>query len=199
MRRVAIILYDDVEVLDFAGPYEVFSTASRIRLRMDNGAEAPFVPILVGHGEQVRARGDFRVKTHHTFANAPKAEILLVPGGIHEPVMEDETFLGFIADRAERSEIVASVCTGAFLLAKAGVLGSCRVTTHWDDIAELRRGFPELDVRENVRWVDNGKIVTSAGISAGIDMALHLVARLEGEELAERTARLMEFDRRKTP
>ncbi len=199
MRIVAIVLYKDVEVLDFAGPYEVFSTASRVRLRMDRAAEVPFVPVLVGHGEQVNARGDFRVRTHHTFGDAPKADILLVPGGVHEPVMEDETFLGFIRAMAGKCEVVASVCTGAFLLAKAGVLGACSVTTHWDDIAALRRDFPDLDVLENVRWVDNGKVVTSAGISAGIDMALHLVARLEGEELAGATARVMEFDRRKTP
>lgn len=199
MRTVVIVLYDDVEVLDFAGPYEVFSTASRARLRMEKEAEVPFVPVLVGHGEQVRARGDFRVRTHHAFDDAPKADILLVPGGVHEPVMDDDVLLDFIAARAGTCEVVASVCTGAFLLAKAGVLGACSVTTHWDDIATLRRDFPELDVRENVRWVDNGHIVTSAGISAGMDMALYLVARLEGEELAGATARLMEFDRRKTP
>lgn len=199
MRTVAIVLYKDVEVLDFAGPYEVFSTASRARLRMDKTAEAPFVPLLVGYGEQVHARGNFCVRTHHTFGNAPKADILLVPGGVHEPVMDDDVLLDFIAASAGKCEIVASVCTGAFLLAKAGVLGACSVTTHWDDIATLRRDFPELDVLENVRWVDNGKVVTSAGISAGIDMALHLVERLEGEELAGATARLMEFDRRKTP
>lgn len=194
-----MVMYKDVEVLDFAGPYEVFSTASRVRLQMDKTAEVPFVPLIVGYGEQVHARGDFIVRTHHTFANAPKADILLVPGGVHEPAMDDGVLLDFIATRGRECEIVASVCTGAFLLAKAGVLRACSVTTHWDDIAALRRDFSELDVRENVRWVDNGKIVSSAGISAGIDMALHLVARLEGEELAGVTARLMEFDRRRTP
>jgi transcriptional regulator GlxA family with amidase domain len=100
--------------------------------------------------------------------------------------------LDWIARQSKSARMVASVCTGAFLLA-AGVLTTQRVTTHWEDVAELRAQFPALDVREGVRWVDEDRIVTSGGISAGIDMSLHLVARLDTPELAERTARQMEF------
>jgi len=102
--------------------------------------------------------------------------------------------LRWIARTAAEAKIVASVCTGAFLLAASGVVTNDAVTTHWEDIAELRERFPSLDVREDVRWVDNGRIVTSAGISAGIDMSLHLVERLAGLELAERTARQMDYE-----
>jgi transcriptional regulator GlxA family with amidase domain len=95
---------------------------------------------------------------------------------------------------ASYTQITASVCTGAFLLAKAGVLTTQRVTTHWEDQDDLKSAFPSLDVISNVRWVDEGSVVTSAGISAGIDMSLHLVSRIAGLSLAERTARQMEFD-----
>jgi len=88
---------------------------------------------------------------------------------------------------------VTSVCTGAFLLAKAGLLSNEKVTTHWEDLAELRAGFPDLDVHSEVRWVEDGNRLTSAGISAGIDMSLHLVERLHSRELAERTARQMDY------
>jgi transcriptional regulator GlxA family with amidase domain len=108
--------------------------------------------------------------------------------------LERDNIIKWIAQTAAGTELTASVCTGAFLLAKAGLLHGRTVTTHWEDIADFRRMFPGIAVRENTRWVDEGKIVTSAGISAGIDMALHLVTRLEGEELALRTARQMDYD-----
>lgn len=97
-------------------------------------------------------------------------------------------------DTAKEAKLVASVCPGAFLLAEAGLLDSLRVTTHWEDIPDLRKNYPNLTVLESKRWVDQGAIVTSGGISAGIDMSLHLVGRLYSSELAERTAKQMEFD-----
>jgi len=102
--------------------------------------------------------------------------------------------VAWVRKRAAKARRTASVCTGAFLLAASGVVTDDAVTTHWEDIAELRERFPSLDVREGVRWVDNGRIVSSAGISAGIDMSLHLVERLAGLELAERTARQMDYE-----
>jgi transcriptional regulator GlxA family with amidase domain len=129
----------------------------------------------------------------HTFDDAPNADVLIVPGGRVDGAMQCAATLDWIARSSRDASITASVCTGAFLLAASHVATNEQVTTHWEDIADLREQFPALDVRENVRWIDQGRIVTSAGISAGIDMSLHLVARLAGEPLAVRTARQMDF------
>lgn len=99
-----------------------------------------------------------------------------------------------MAAQAARAELTASVCTGAFLLGKAGLLDGKRATTHWEDVADLRAMFPQVRVIEGARWVDEGSVVTSAGISAGLDMSLHVVARLAGSELAARTARQMQYE-----
>jgi transcriptional regulator GlxA family with amidase domain len=128
-----------------------------------------------------------------TFDDAPPTDVLVVPGGVVDATMACAATLAWIAHASREARITASVCTGAFLLAASGVLRNERVTTHWEDIADLRARFPLLDVREGMRWVDEGRIVTSAGITAGIDMSLHLVARLAGEPLALRTARQMDF------
>ena len=117
----------------------------------------------------------------------------MVPGGVVDGAMVCPFTLEWIARQSARARITASVCTGAFLLAASGVVREGEVTTHWEDVADLRRQFPALTVREAVRWVDNGAVVSSAGISAGIDMSLHLVARLAGQELATRTARQMDY------
>ncbi len=118
----------------------------------------------------------------------------IVPGGVVAAEMNKKNVLSWISATSERADITASVCTGAFLLAQAGLLDGMEVTTHWEDIEELRLSFPELSVKENTRWVDNGHIITSAGVSAGIDMSLHLVSRLAGKEHAVKTARQMEYD-----
>lgn len=155
--NVGIYLFDQVEVLDFAGPYEVFTTASRVALRREPMAPPHF----------------------HTFSVARVA--------------------GLVRARAGQARITASVCTGAFLLAKAGVLEGRTATTHWEDVADLRAQFPALAVRDDVRWVDEGSVVSSAGIAAGIDMSLHLVARLASPALAEATARQMDVPYRPHP
>ena len=117
-----------------------------------------------------------------------------MPGGVVTAELRRPEVVAWIAAQAARVGLVASVCTGAFLLAKAGLLDGLEATTHWEDIGELRAMFPRVRVREGVRWVDQGPIVTSAGISAGIDMSLHLVELLADRELALTTARQMEFD-----
>lgn len=116
-----------------------------------------------------------------------------VPGGVVDGAMRCAETLRWVAQASERAQLTASVCTGAFVLAAGGVLTGGPVTTHWGDQTDLARTFPSLDVKAGVRWVDQGRIVTSGGISAGIDMSLHLVARLAGEALALRTARQMDF------
>ena len=187
--NIGIFIYDQAEVLDFSGPYEVFSTASRVY--EDDG---PFNVFLVGQtGEIVEARAGYRVVPDYGFHNHPDIDVLVVVGGDHSGEMGNRVALEWIAEKAEKAQIVASVCTGVFLLAEAGVVQEGNVTTHWEDIPDLRKAYPNLNVRENVRWVDEGALITSGGISAGIDMSLHLVSRLSSLDLAERTAKQMEF------
>lgn len=192
--RVLILAFDGVEALDFAGPFEVFTTASRVHARLHPDAAPLFEVKSVAAGEPVLARAGLKLLADHRFGDAPQSDVLIVPGGVVDAAWADVATREWIAAQSTGARISASVCTGAFLLAAAGVLrGSERVTTHWEDIAELRERFPDLDVVDDARWVDNGRVVTSAGISAGIDMSLHLVERLAGRELALRTARQMDF------
>jgi len=193
--QVAILAFDDVEALDLAGPYEVFTTAVRMHQRTAAGAAAPFAVYSVARNKSpVRMRAGLQMLPDHGFDDAPAVDVLIVPGGVVDGAMACRATLEWLAHASRSARITASVCTGAFLLAASGVLkGDEAVTTHWEDIADLRGRFPALDVREGVRWVDRGGIVTSAGITAGIDMSLHLVARLAGEPLALRTARQMDF------
>jgi transcriptional regulator GlxA family with amidase domain len=192
--HVGIYLYDEVEVLDFAGPFEVFTTAARVKARLAPAAAPPFEVFTVAGRPVVRARGALAVQPHHTLADHPPIDLLIVPGGIVDAELARGATIDWIGETAQGAALTASVCTGAFLLAKAGLLEGRPATTHWEDIPALRAMFPGLEVREGARWVDSGQVVTAAGISAGIDMSLHLVARLEGRDLAEKTARQMEYD-----
>lgn len=194
-RTVGIFIYNEVEVLDFTGPFEVFATASRLQSRITPEAPKLFeVCTIAGTTNLVHARGDLLVSPHYRFDHHPHLDVLIVPGGIITTELNNPAVIRWIAQMARTAELTASVCTGAFLLAKAGLLEGKRVATHWEDQADLRTMFPTLTVLENTRWVDEGQVVTSAGISAGIDMSLHLVARLTDEAFAIKTARQMEFD-----
>ncbi|HET6440219.1 MAG TPA: DJ-1/PfpI family protein [Anaeromyxobacter sp.] len=193
--RIGIYIYPGAEVLDFAGPYEVFSTASRVAQRRDPAAPALFDLSLIAAAQgPVRARGGFTVLPDHTLADHPPLEVLLVPGGVHEPELERREVVDWIARQASAVSLVASVCTGAFLLARAGVLAGMEATTHFEDAAALQRSHPEVQVREGVRWIEQERVLTSAGISAGLDMSLRIVARLAGQTLAEGTARQMDYE-----
>ena len=192
---IGIFLFDEVEVLDFAGPFEVFCTASRVKHKLAPEQPPLFEVFTVAEEPRlVRARGGLAVSPGFNFSNHPSIEVLVVPGGVVTEELAKPAVSNWIKQVAAGGQLTASVCTGAFLLAQAGVLVDQTVTTHWEDIDDLRRVFPNLTVKENIRWVDDGNFVTSAGISAGIDMSLHLVARLAGEELARKTARQMEYD-----
>jgi len=187
MLQIGIVIYDDAEVLDFAGPYEVFSTAARL---CDT---PPWQVSLISEHRNVMARGGFPVQSHFTLADHPPLDVLLVSGGVHTFAMENPALLKALREAGDGARWVTSVCTGAFLLAQAGLLTHQRVTTHWEDIADLRQRFPALDVQENIRWVEDGNRLTSAGISAGMDMSLHLVEKLYDWELADKTARQMDY------
>ena len=192
--NIGIYIYEDVEVLDFTGPYEVFTTATRVNARQEPGSSTLFEVFLIAEKEDlVPARADFKVQPHYTIRNHPEVDVLIIPGGVHLHEMDKPKVIAWLAKLAPTTLLTASVCTGAFLLAKAGLLEGKSCTTHWEDLPDLRALFPSLDVKEDVPWVDNGHIVTSAGISAGIEMALHLVARLAGKDLALQTARQMQY------
>ena len=142
----------------------------------------------------VMTRAGLRVLSDYSLDEHPPMEILVVPGGVGtRHAAENERLMEWIRSVMSTTQITASVCTGAFLLARTGLLGKREVTTHWASLDRLAREYPELIVQRDVRFVDTGNIVTSAGISAGIDMSLHLVARLFGDELARRTAYQMEY------
>lgn len=193
MLTIAIPVFDNAEILDFSGPYEVFTTAERVHRRR-GGTEAVFRCLLVGRGAgPVRARGGMLVSPDASFDAVNTAQVLVVPGGDVSAALGDLALLDWIAKVHAGSTITASICTGVFLLAQAGLLRAMTVTTHWEDQDELQSSYPDLEVVPDVRWVDSGKIVTSGGISAGIDMSLHLVQRLAGIELAIATARQMEY------
>ena len=193
--NVGIYVYDEAEVLDFSGPFEVFSTASRL-----SGGQPDFNVFLVSElGVPVRARGGFVVTPSFSIDHHPGLDVLIVVGGVHTAEMTKTPVLEWISRTSIDVSYIASVCTGAFLLAEAGVISGIRVTTHWEDIPDLRVRYPDLTVIENQRWVDTGRIITSGGISAGIDMSLHLVNRIAGRALAVATARQMEFDWTENP
>lgn len=192
--NIGILIFDDVEVLDFCGPFEVFSVAAR---PVQEAGGDPFTVFTLAEradGQPVRCVGGLLVQPHYSLENHPPIDLLVVPGGRGtRREMDNARLIDWIRAQAARAQLITSVCTGAFLLGRAGLLEGRRVTTHWASIERLRASLPGTTVLENIRYVDEGTIVTSAGISAGIDMALHLVARLQGDDLARQVARGMEY------
>ena len=187
--NIGIFIYPGAEVLDFSGPFEVFSTATRLC-----GSENPFWVFLVAENNAVvSARAGYKVLPDFSIDDHPPLDVLIVSGGVHTQAMGKERVLAWLRNQTECVKLMATVCTGIFILATAIRSLSCKVTTHWEDIPELKKRFGLLDVVEGVRWVDEGSVISSGGISAGIDMSLHLVSRLHSESLAEKTALKMEF------
>jgi Transcriptional regulator containing an amidase domain and an AraC-type DNA-binding HTH domain len=190
--RVGILLFDEVEVLDFAGPFEVFSIAS-----IQGQLEKSFLVQTVSqHGTMIKSRNGLMVQPNFSFENAPNFEILIIPGGYgaEEIEINNETVIRWIKKQRDKVGLIASVCTGAFLLAKAGLLDGKRATTHWMDIERLEREFPNVKVEKNCKFIDEESIITSGGISAGMNMSFHIIKQLLGEEVVKITARRMEYD-----
>lgn len=193
-KRVGIVLFEGVEVLDFCGPFEVFSV---VRLEEERRREAPSpfeVCLVAERPEPVTTSGNMKVIPHYTFGSCPPLHILVVPGGwgtrreLNNPAM-----LRWLRTRAAEVETLTSVCTGSMLLGFAGLLDGRRATTHWRSLSWMRDSFPEVRVEFQEHVVEDGRVVTSAGISAGIDMALRVVVRYLGEDIARATARHMEY------
>jgi len=193
-KRVGILIFPAVEVLDFFGPYEVFSV-TRLNEERRRDETSPFEVLLVAQsGEPVVATGGLRVIPDATLETCPPLDILVVPGGWGtRKEISNQLLLTWISERAKQVETLTSVCTGAMLLGQAGLLDGRRATTHWGSLDRMRRSFPAVTVEDKLHVVEDGHVLTSAGISAGIDMALRVVARYFGEAVGRATARHMEY------
>ncbi len=187
---LTILIFEDAEVLDVMGPYEVFSLATT-----DDGSRA-FDVRLTAATSMVRLRGGVRVQTDDLLDRSPRGGILLVPGGPGvRQVIHDDTCIAWIREHAADAELVLSVCTGAWLLGKAGLLDGIAATTHHRTLDDLARIAPRCEVRRNERFIDAGRVQTSAGVSAGIDLSLHVVAQRLGTAAHDRVVDTMEWRR----
>jgi transcriptional regulator GlxA family with amidase domain len=193
-KTVGILIFDQVEVLDFCGPFEVFSIT-----RLDESKRmeepSPFQIVLIAERDQpVVTMGKMRVLPDYTLENCPPLDILVVPGGWGtRRELSNTRLLGWIKQRAAQVKTLSSVCTGALLLGEAHLLDGLRATTHWASLDTMRNRFPQVKVESQYHWIEEGDVITSAGISAGIDMALRVVARYCGETVARNTAQRMEY------
>lgn len=189
MRNVAIMIFDDVEALDFCGPFEVFSVANHF-------AATPFNVYLIAPEQRpILARHGLKVIPDYDLANAPPPDILLLPGGRGaRPLLHNEAVIAYVQEQAGRTERLLSVCTGAFLLAKAGLLAGLQATTHHTAFETLAELAPSATLVRDVKYVDNGPIVLAGGISAGINMSLYVVSQLTDLDTAQKTANYMEYD-----
>ncbi len=190
-RAVAILCFDGVEVLDFAGPFEVFAVTDELQ-----GQTAFNTSIVAEAPGTIRAVNGLKINPDYTLEAAPPPDVLVVPGGRGtRALLQRPSLLEWVRRRAAHAEITLSVCTGALVLGRAGLLDGLRVTTHHENLGELARLAPAAIVDGSRRFHDAGPIVTAAGISAGIDASLHVVARLLGATVAEQTMRYMEYGR----
>jgi transcriptional regulator GlxA family with amidase domain len=193
-KRVGIVIYEDVEVLDFCGPFEVFSV-TRLDEAKRREETSPFQPILVAENSgTVTATGGMQVLPHYSLADCPHLDIVLVPGGWgFRHHLKNALLLDWLRDRAAKAEVLTAVCTGSMLLGCAGLLDGRDATTHWRFLDGMRDTFPAVNVRYDKHFVKDGAVFTSAGISAGIDMSLKVVAHYFGDDVARATARHMEY------
>lgn len=180
--QVGILLFDGVQIIDFAGPYEVF------------GAAGFGVVTVSADGQPVTTAMGLKVTPDHAYADMPEVDLLLVPGGEVAEAMRDEALLDFVRTRSASARHTLSVCTGAHILASAGLLDGKQATTFHGAFSAFERMFPKVELLRDQRWVDSGRIITSAGLSSGLDAALHLVSRLHGEARARSVALRLEYD-----
>lgn len=191
-RKVGILLFNEVEVMDFAGPFEVFSITEN-----DEGNGKAFeVHTIARTKELISARNGLIIRPDYDFHDVPQLDILIIPGGYgaEEIEIHNQETLDWLKKSAAQVQIMASVCTGAFLLAEAGLLNGRQATTHWMDIDRLEKRYPQVSVIREVKYVDAYPIITSGGISAGINMSLYIIKKLLGLEISKITAKRMEYD-----
>jgi transcriptional regulator GlxA family with amidase domain len=199
MKNIAIVLFDKIEVLDFAGPFEVFSVCGA-----QGATPGHFNVYTVAESALVTARNGLSINPHFSLENCPVPDIMVIPGGGgfyadgspygSRREMDNPVLLNWIRKHNETAELVLSVCTGSLILAKAGLLDGLSATTHWKAMDQLKEVAPDTTLVYDKRWVDNGRIIVSAGVSAGIDMSLYVIAKMLGSDVALETARYMQYD-----
>ena len=189
-KNVAVLIYDNVELMDFCGPYDVFSIGNKMSL------ENPFNIFTVSESEgEIITQNGLSVNSQYSINNCPKIDILIVPGGQgSRKEMKNENLLNWIKSCYTESELILSVCTGALLLANCKLLDGLYATTHHNAIELLKVTAPKAKVVADKRFVDNGKIILSAGVSSGIDMSLYVLGKLLGEDLVLKVKENMEYD-----
>ena len=184
--KIAFLLGEHANVIDTAGPWEVFQD---VEVEALIGKRSPFELYTVGPSEEVLTMtGGLKVKPHYSIANAPQPNVIVVPA----QRATDET-RAWLRTASAKTDVTLSVCTGAFQLARAGLLNGMAATTHHEFLDGFAKEFPAIELRRGLRFVDNGRIATAGGLTSGIDMALHIVARYFGEETATATAAYMEY------
>ncbi len=189
MLNVGILLFNDVEVLDFAGPFEVFSVTSEL-----NNCDLFKVFTITKDGKLITAVNGLKVLPDYSFNDHPQIDVLIIPGGIGtRKEMEDENVLEWIKNKYASSQITFSVCSGARILGKAGLLDEIEAVTHHEVIPHLKEIAPKAIINEKARFIDNGRIMTCGGISAGIDLSLYIVQKLFGEGITKKTIGYMEY------
>lgn len=194
MRNVGILVFDGFDLMDVAGPYEVFLTASRLSER-DGGAPLYSITMIAPDGADVSAYGGLGVTGLTSAADAGAVDVLVVPGIIDLATgRADSVLAAAVRTLSDEATLVTSVCTGAFFLADAGLLTGKSATTHWEDVPDLAELATVGEAVPGMRWVDAEDVVTSGGLISGMHMALHVVARQHGDELASRTARQIDLD-----
>ena len=188
-QNIGIVAFDQAEVLDVMGPFEVFSVAGRL------SSSVKFEVSLLSDqlNKRVNLRHNLIVETNYSIFESPKFDLIVVAGGVTQDAERNSELLNWLKLSHESGIVIASICTGAFILAEAGILTSGEVTTHWEDQDDLARRFPNLKVLPDERWVRNGDSFPSGGISAGIDLSLHLVEVFASRDLATNTAKQMEY------
>jgi transcriptional regulator GlxA family with amidase domain len=189
-KRIAVFVFPDVEELDFAGPWEVLS--SWARGWPDDGVECFTLARELG---ELRCAKGLRIVPDHDWRSAPAFDLLILPGGRGtRPMLADLSMIAWVRELADHGVTIASVCTGALVLAKAGLLDGKPATTHHGSLALLRELGREIDVQPEARFVDNGSILTASGVSAGIDLALHLIVRMHSVDRARQLRRHIQYD-----
>ncbi|MBP2651726.1 MAG: DJ/PfpI family protein [Firmicutes bacterium] len=191
--NVGIFLFNEIELLDFAGPFEVFTVTAEL-----NDFKFFNVFTITESGRKIRTVNGLRVVPDFNFKNHPPIDLLIVPGGAGtKSEMNKASVLKWLKEQYGTSQKTMSVCSGTRLLGKLGLLDNMEIITHHEVIADMKEIAPTAIIKENVRFTDNGKILTSAGISAGIDLSLYVVEKLYGKKIANKTAIYMEYDNRR--
>lgn len=203
--KVGILLYDHVDLIDMAGPSEVFHLAAytaddfpKLLSGQATPDEHPFlVRTVSSNGRPLQASNGLRLQPDYAFEQAPAFDIVVIPGGnitfLDQMCTQDKEVIRWIAQAATHSQLMTSVCTGAFLLAQTGLLDGKRATTHWFALDRFEQRFPRIQVQREAKFIDEGTIITAGGVTSGFNMALHVVERLIGEHMAQLIAKGIDF------